>query len=467
MADNHSVAQSMNKTGKQWEGQVVDGRFLLQKYLGQSDHSIAFLTERNAPASQRAAIKLIADDPAYSGATLAAWNQAATLSHPNILQVFESGRCTLGDFSLLYVVMEYAEENLAEILPERRLTSGEAKQMLPPVLSALAYLHGQGFVHGHLKPSNVMATADQVKLSGDGVRPVQTEGRPDRVRVARAYDPPESAQGVFTPAGDVWSLGGTLTEVSALRLAAGVGGGAGVAEAPVEDQQFREILSHCLDPDPKRRLTVAQISNWLDESSAPVKKPTSAEELDDSASGLATLWRKPLVKWGAIAVVAVIAILFFGLKGRRSVPQSQVGQTIASEQPVDQPQIVPAPPRVASKDSTATRVSAASTKQSSGTVPGSVRDRILPNVSPSARKTIQGHIRVGVRVNVDAAGNVTRASLQSRGPSEYFARLAQESAQRWTFSPAQVNGQPVASEWILRYAFGREDTDVHPAQVSP
>ena len=280
MADNHSVALSMNKTGKQWEGQVVDGRFLLQKYLGQSDHSIVFLTERKAPEPQRAAIKLIADDPAYSTAALAAWNQAATLSHPNILQVFESGRCTLGNLSLLYVVMEYAEENLAEILPERRLTAGEAKQMLPPVLSALAYLHGQGFVHGHLKPANIMATADQVKLSGDGVRPVQREGRADSVRMARAYDPPEAAQGVFTPAGDVWSLGGTLAEVSALRLAAGVGGGSALVETPAEDQQFREILSHCLDADPKRRLTVAQISNWLDESSAPTaRKPTSAGEL--------------------------------------------------------------------------------------------------------------------------------------------------------------------------------------------
>jgi len=469
MADNHSVALSMNQTGKQWEGQVVDGRFLLQKYLGQSDHSIVFLSERKAPEPQRAAIKLIADDPAYSAAALAAWNQAATLSHPNILQVFECGRCTLGNLSLLYVVMEYAEENLAEILPERRLTAGEAKQMLPPVLSALAYLHGQGFVHGHLKPANIMATADQVKLSGDGVRPVQREGRADSVRMARAYDPPEAAQGVFTPAGDVWSLGGTLAEVSALRLAAGVGGGSAVVEAPAEDQQFREILSHCLDADPKRRLTVAQISNWLDESSASTaRKPTSAGE--GPVPGLAALWKKPLLRGGAIAVVAVILILFFGLRGRRSVPQSQVAQTTvqpAPEQAVDQPQQVPAAPKTASNDSTTARIPAASSKPGSGTVQGSVRDRILPNVSPSARRTIQGHIRVGVRVSVDAAGDVTGVSLQSRGPSEYFARLARESAQRWRFSPAQINGQPVASEWILQFAFGRTSTEVHPAQVSP
>ena len=390
-------------------------------------------------------------------------------SHPNILQVFESGRCTLGSLSLLYVVMEYAEENLAEILPERRLTAGEAKQMLPPVLSALAYLHGQGFVHGHLKPANIMATADQVKLSGDGVQPVQWEGRADSVRMAQLMTRRKRLEGVFTPAGDVWSLGGTLAEVSALRLAAGVGGGSAVVEAPAEDQQFREILSHCLDADPKRQLTVAQISNWLDESSASTaRKPTSAGELGQ-VPGLAALWKKPLLRGGAIAVVAVILILFFGLKGRRSVPQSQVAQTTvqpAPEQAVDQPQAIPAAPKTASNDSTTARIPAASSKQGSGTVQGSVRDRILPNVSPSARRTIQGHIRVGVRVSVDAAGDVSGVSLQSRGPSEYFARLARESAQRWR-SPAQINGQPVASEWILQFAFGRTSTEVHPAQVSP
>ena len=78
----------------------------------------------------------------------------------------------MGQVRLLYVVMEYAEENLSEILPQRPLSSAEARDMLPPVLDALAYLHGKGFVQGRLKPSNIMAVADQVKLSSDGLRPL-------------------------------------------------------------------------------------------------------------------------------------------------------------------------------------------------------------------------------------------------------------------------------------------------------
>ena len=42
---------------------------------------------------------------------------------------------------LLYVVMEHAEENLSEILPQRALTPSEARDMLGLVLDALSNLH--------------------------------------------------------------------------------------------------------------------------------------------------------------------------------------------------------------------------------------------------------------------------------------------------------------------------------------
>lgn len=68
---------------------------------------------------------------------------------------------------LLYIVTEYAEEVLSEIIPERPLTPGEANDMLVPVLDPLFYLHGQGFVHGHLNPSKILVVDNQVKLSRD------------------------------------------------------------------------------------------------------------------------------------------------------------------------------------------------------------------------------------------------------------------------------------------------------------
>src|SRR5208282_4236130 len=112
----------MTEASKQWEGQIVDGVFPLRQYLGGSDHSAVFLTEHGEGEPQKAAIKLVPSDPATADAQLSNWEFAAQLSHPNLLRLFRSGRCRIDGKDLLYLVMEYAEENLSQILPERALT---------------------------------------------------------------------------------------------------------------------------------------------------------------------------------------------------------------------------------------------------------------------------------------------------------------------------------------------------------
>src|SRR5260370_21087347 len=158
---------------KRWEGRVVDGKLPLRQWLGGSDHSAVFVTERSG-GSQKAAIKLV---PAQDGrqehfdatAQLSRWAGAARLSRPHLIRLFEYGRYQIDDTRLLYVVMEYAEENLAEILPLRPLSAHEASEMLRPTAQALASLHPPGFVHRRIKPSNIMATRHPLKLSADGL----------------------------------------------------------------------------------------------------------------------------------------------------------------------------------------------------------------------------------------------------------------------------------------------------------
>jgi TonB family protein len=70
---------------------------------------------------------------------------------------------------------------------------------------------------------------------------------------------------------------------------------------------------------------------------------------------------------------------------------------------------------------------------------GSVVQQVLPDVPQTASDTIQGMIKVSVRVKVDAGGNVTAADLDSPGPSRYFARLSLEAAQRWKFTRSDEN----------------------------
>ncbi len=149
--------------------------------------AFVFLTER---AQQKAAIKLVFADAVDEETQLSRWRRAAALSHPHLIRLFETGRCQLTGKQFLYVVMEYAEENLSQILPSRPLTSAEAREMLGPLLSALEYLHNRGLVHGYVKPANIMAIDDQLKLSSDGIRAAgESMGNLSR---RSAYDAPES-----------------------------------------------------------------------------------------------------------------------------------------------------------------------------------------------------------------------------------------------------------------------------------
>src|ERR1700680_4630487 len=191
----------MTESWKQWEGQLIDQAFPLHEYLGGDEGRAVFLTEYGEPAPQKAAIKVILGNPENTESQLHRWEVAANLSHPHLVRIFTMGRAQLGGVPLIYLVTEYADENLADVIANRPLTAEEARDMLDPTLSALAYTHSQGFAHGHLKPSNIMGVSGSLRISSDGLSQIGACGptNPD------AYTPPELYGN--SPAGDVWSLG--------------------------------------------------------------------------------------------------------------------------------------------------------------------------------------------------------------------------------------------------------------------
>jgi TonB family protein len=95
-----------------------------------------------------------------------------------------------------------------------------------------------------------------------------------------------------------------------------------------------------------------------------------------------------------------------------------------------------------------------------------VLQQVLPDVSKSARNTIQGTVRVRVRLTLDSSGKVTNATFESPGPSKYFARKAIEAAQQWKFKAVQTNGQPASREWILQFQFKNSGTNIIPSPAA-
>ena len=90
-------------------------------------------------------------------------------------------------------------------------------------------------------------------------------------------------------------------------------------------------------------------------------------------------------------------------------------------------------------------------------------ERVMPDISASARRTISGKIKVRVRVRVNARGDVEEATLKGAGPSRYFAHKAVEAAEKWKFAPAGGGGPN--REWMLLFVFSRSRTDVVAARA--
>src|SRR6202158_2741936 len=264
---------NMSDVWTQCEGQVIDNKFRLQRYLGGTEDSAVFLTQLAGSPAQKAAIKFI---PAGTTADLqrSLWRRAMKPPHPNLLRVFDVGRCRLSNRDRLYVVMEHADEDLSQILPQRPLTPSEARDRLEPVLDVLVFLHGHGLVHSRIKPSNILATADQLKLSSDACFPIG-ESR----KSSRKFDPhdaPETAAFPLSTAADVWSLGMTLVETLAQHAPILQPGDQ--ADPIVPDtlpQPFLDIARHALRREPLRRWTIPEIAARLNPVAAAAAQSVS------------------------------------------------------------------------------------------------------------------------------------------------------------------------------------------------
>ena len=439
---------SLIEVGKKWEGRVIDGKFRLQQWLGGSEHSAVFLTERTANGSQKAAIKLVSAE-VFSGdnidgaAQLSRWTETAKLSHPHLIRLFESGRALIDGANFLYVVMEYAEENLGQILPQRPLSPAEVNEMLPPTAEALAFLHQSGLAHGHIKPSNILAIDNQLKISADSLRKT---GERDKLAHA-AYGAPEVVSTGSSPGADAWSVGAVLVAVLTQQEPPFGRRADGEVAIPYFPQPLYEIARLCLRADPKQRCTMNKILG-----KAEVQERLPARTIEKPPAKRSKVW--------LILPVAAAVILLAVLFGRRShQPDVTPAETPSTESPT-------APANVPATQSPAPfQEKAASGK--TGATRGKVLQEISPDISPGARRTITGRVKVSVQVSVDTSGKVSQAEFVSRGPSKYFASQALAAARRWKFEPPQVNGQPSTSEWILRFQFGRTSTQVTSTEKKP
>lgn len=452
----------------EWVGREIDQRFALLQWIGGSEQGTVFLTELRGPGSQKAAIKLIPADAVGAEDHAAVWATTPALSHPHLMHLLHTGRCQIETVPLFYAVTEFAEETLSRILVERSLTPAEVKDMLGSILDALSYLHGQGLVHGHLKPSNIMAVDDQFRISSDSLHIAGAFGRHNRA--PRVYDAPEGATEAPSVAADVWSLGVTLVEALTQHPpVSDISEGEPIVPEGIP-QPFADIARECLRSNPQNRCTIGDIKARLNPPRS-VPNPDPPGEMSGKAP---FKLRRTVLIAAALIVIAVVAGL--QMRSHRTAPSSQAGEqgpTItAPENPTPTPN--PTPATTETDTSTPTETTPPAPTQtplnpdSTGvTVKGAVGEKVLPDVPQKATDTIHGKFELSIRVTVGSDGIVSNAALASPGPSRYFANLSLQAARNWKFKPAQVNGQAVPSSWLLRFQFSQTATEVTSVEESP
>ena len=286
---------------KKVEGLVVNNKLALRKLLGSTDYSAVFLSHSPNAQAKDIAIKLISAG-AHSGSQTLLHQRASKLNHPNLQRLLPGGPCRLAGMNFVFVVMEYAEEDLGTILPNRALSLEETRVMLALTLDALSDIHSNGLAHSHIKPSNVLSIGNQIKLSSDAVLPLG-EQRPV-YRPLDAYDAPEAGTAGMATSSDIWSLGVTLVEVLTQRVLVLSPDGQAVPVVPDNiPQPFFEIARQCLHRDPLERWTLEQIADCL--SLAPVQVAAPLVTADAEETEPATVPSTEVTVEAEVTAVAV------------------------------------------------------------------------------------------------------------------------------------------------------------------
>jgi eukaryotic-like serine/threonine-protein kinase len=254
---------------------AIAGRYRIERRLGAGGMSTVF-EATDAVLERPVAVKLLAEHLAEDADFVARFRRealsAARLQHPNVVQVFDSGRDP--DSDRHYIVMEYVDgPSCADLLREHKMLDIEwTVHILRDACHGLDYAHRAGVVHRDVKPGNLLVARETnaTKLADFGIAKAAEQTRITQVGAVlgtAAYLSPEQARGEEAgPASDIYSLGvcayqfltgrlpheyGSLTELALKQQQDAV---RPITELrPEVGPELDEAVRLCLERDPGRR----------------------------------------------------------------------------------------------------------------------------------------------------------------------------------------------------------------------
>lgn len=207
------------------QSRLLGGRYELDGVVGRGGMAEVYRA-RDVRLDRQVAVKTLRADLARDSVFQARFRReaqsAASLNHPAVIAVYDTGEDVVAGNPVPFIVMEYVEgRTLRDLLrDDRRLLPERALEITDGILRALDYSHRGGIVHRDIKPANVMLTrSNEVKVMDFGIARAVADSSATMTQTAQVigtaqYLSPEQARGERVDSrSDIYSTGCVLYEL--------------------------------------------------------------------------------------------------------------------------------------------------------------------------------------------------------------------------------------------------------------
>jgi hypothetical protein len=203
-------------------GRTLSDRYRIDGLLARGGMARVYRA-RDGRLDRDVAVKILsppfADDPEFSERFLAEARAAASLSHPSLVHVYDSG----SDGAAHFIVMELLDRHRSlrqELDTRGRLPRDAVLRIGSELLAGLRVVHDRGLVHCDVKPANVMLGPGPAKLIDFGIARSPRAATDGETSIGSLhFMSPEQLHGEpLTPASDLFSLAVVLYEALTGKL---------------------------------------------------------------------------------------------------------------------------------------------------------------------------------------------------------------------------------------------------------